>query len=504
MDGRSFFRDRLEISSLICDSTEVKMDDLPELPFEMIFCYLNLEDRLKARAVSRTWYHRINSLRVRCLCYSNRPRGFILGKRRLVSGAFAHYFISSTRFASFFTTFDQTILPNLRHLRLCDLRLNEENQTAFARSLSLFGQLQELDIIRFGYSPAHFNPKMEIELSLLTLHSIHLKGVHGIVKLVLDAPMLKNVKFLACFPMRVYLVHAEPVERLFVDRLDYAEVENLNNLNNVKKLKNLKYLHIHNYSSIDPTLPSHLEQLKELHLFNPDQRSKISQIFEQKQQLGLTDLKVYVRGVLLSGPDDPAILSLGDLTEGALLCLAENLSRLADEIAFQQNLHYAAIEPIAPPELAIDVLKKFTDLKEFNVTRPVQDAQRFLALLRNFNNIQTLSFKGDQPQELFDRLPEHSVIQRLTIEREPSDFRFLLRLKNLLYLELHCSIDAETVGKVFEELPYLSPFKFILNNELISIETDHSKRFRILVDGDLKEAADLNAVIEFISENTLL
>src|SRR5699024_3428817 len=137
--------------------------------------------------------------------------------------------------------------------------------------------------------------------------------------------------------------------------------------------------------------------------------------------------------------------------------------------------------------------RKFTDLKEFNVTRPVEDAQRFLEILRNFDNIQTLSFQGDQPQELFDQLPEHSVVQRLTIEREPLDVRFLLRLKNLLFLELHCSIDAETVGKVFEELAYLSPFKFRLNNELVSIETDHSKRFRILVDGDWKEAADLNA-----------
>ena len=46
------------------------MDDLPELPFEQVLGYLILEDLLKTRAVSRRWYQKINSFRVKSLCYS--------------------------------------------------------------------------------------------------------------------------------------------------------------------------------------------------------------------------------------------------------------------------------------------------------------------------------------------------------------------------------------------------------------------------------------------------
>ena len=42
--------------------TEPEMDDLPELPFEKVLSYLSLGDLIKSRAVSRRWYHKIDSL----------------------------------------------------------------------------------------------------------------------------------------------------------------------------------------------------------------------------------------------------------------------------------------------------------------------------------------------------------------------------------------------------------------------------------------------------------
>ena len=86
--------------------------DVSVLPFEQILSYLSLEDRLKSRAVSRSWYHMIDRLKVKSLCFSGHPSGFIWGKSRLVSGAFVQNFISSPRFEPFATTFGQTILSN--------------------------------------------------------------------------------------------------------------------------------------------------------------------------------------------------------------------------------------------------------------------------------------------------------------------------------------------------------------------------------------------------------
>ena len=113
--------------------------------------------------------------------------------------------------------------------------------------------------------------------------------------------------------------------------------------------------------------------------------------------------------------------------------MAENRSRLADEILFYPSLHYSAIERV-DPELAIDVLSGFTDLNRIKVD---EDIERFLNVLKNFDNISDLQFQCDQPQDLFDRLPEHCAIQSLTIENvKISDFRFLSRLNHLTELRV--------------------------------------------------------------------
>ena len=288
------------------------MGDLPELPFEQILSYLSVEDLLKSRAVSWSWYYRINSFRVKSLCFSRHPWGVFHGKR-LISGAFSQNFISCAQFASFFNTFGQTILSNVKHLSLCVFKLNRKDRLSFLNLLNSFGQLEELEIIWFEYHP---HTEKAIELNLPMLHSIHLEEVVGISRLTLDALRLKRVELRKCSNLRLDLVHAESVERLLVDRLEYMPV---------KKLKSLKQLYIQKDPATDPTLLSELEQLKEVHLFNLDDISKVSEFFEQKQRYGRADLKIYFHGLLLNGADDPAIGSFGDLLL-TLRRLAENPS----------------------------------------------------------------------------------------------------------------------------------------------------------------------------------
>ena len=455
------------------------MNELPELPFEQVLSYLSLENLIKARAVSRAWYHRINSFRVKSLCYSDRPSGFIWGKPRWVSGAFAQNFINSTRFASFFATFGQTILANLKYLRLCDLELNKKNQAAFAGALNSFGQLQELDIIQL------IIPFKRFELNLPMLRSIHLNGVYGIKQLILDAPRLKRVKIQQCPKLKVDLVHAESVERLLVDEFQCYGV------------KNLKYLHIQ-CSTIDVALLSSLKQLKEIHLCNWYQRSKVLELFEQKKRSGRAELKVYFRGLLLSGPEDPAIgfLRQGfDFNENVLRSLVENPSRLADEIVFQKFLCYTLDIEKFSLNFDLNVLKRFTDLDRITVISPVQNVQRFLNLLKH-ENIVSLKLSCAQ-QDVLDRLPE--TIQRLDIRRGSFDFQFLFRLKNLLHLYLHCSIDAETVRRLFEELPYLSKFTFTYYDRRVEVKADHLKQFCVTVDDDWTKIANPNDLVQLLT-----
>src|SRR5690625_4644818 len=99
------------------------MNNLPELAFEKVLSYLSMEDRLTSRALSRGWQWMIDHFKVKSLCCSSRPPGFIVGKKRLIIGRFSQNFISSTKTDLFFSTYGPSILSNLKHLRLCDFDL---------------------------------------------------------------------------------------------------------------------------------------------------------------------------------------------------------------------------------------------------------------------------------------------------------------------------------------------------------------------------------------------
>ena len=486
------------------------MEELPELPFEQVLSYLNLEDRLKARAVSRRWYHKFNSFKVNTLCYSRRRRDLIEEKNRWVSGAFAQNFITSTRFAPFFNTFGQTILSNLKHLRLCYLYLRKGDRKAFIRTLNSLSQLEQLDIIRAKFEQrslmmeiwAALTQQDVFNLNLPKLTRLQLENLYGFEKLILKAPRLREVKILDCYRwgLKVEIVHGESVERLLVDGLEYTEVKNL---------KNLQYLYVKNFpwtdsiEGIDSTFLSSLQHLKEIHTNEP---KDITKLFEQKQRYGRADLKIYLCGLLLNGPHDPAINTLRGscpryLTGESLACLAENPSKLADEIPFYRELDYSAIKKCVPG-LEDDLLKRFTDLNEIKICWSVKDIEQFLNILKNGDNIVQLRFADVQPQDLYDRLPEHCAVQDLSIYNPPSDLAFLFRLKHLTDLYIPWPIESETVRRAFEELLHLSYFTFKHGQKSASIYYYYEDEIEVKVDGcELKTVSGLNAAIEFIFGN---
>ena len=479
------------------------MDDLPELPFKKVLSYLSLEDVIKARAVSRKWHAMISSFKMKSLCFAGRPRGFIWRKDRWVSGAFAQNFISSTRFASFFSTFGPSMLCNLKHLRLCDQRPSVENATALAPALNSFAHLEQLDIIRFRYPNPKHMPTTQLELNLPMLSRIHLEEMFGVKKLTLDAPKLKQITLAFCTYLELDLVHGESVERMVA--WDIRQVP-------MKQLKNLKQLYtgpIDYYPGISPTLLFDLPQLKEIHLRDLWDDDELRELFEHKRQHGRADLKIYMLGLLLDGPDDPAITPEfnGDLGEHTsyhtFSCLANNPSRLADEIPFQ-SLLYDPVERFAT-ETANNVLKRFTDNDSVFVYRPIEDVERFLDFLKTFDNIVIVRFHSDQPQELYDRLPEHCAAQRLHIQRDVSDLQFLLRMKHLKWIYLRQPIDAELLPKVLKGLPHLTVFEFRYVHDYfeLTIRLNNRKRFEVSSTYLCEEFADPDALIKSVDERRI-
>ena len=477
------------------------MDDLPELPFEKVLSYLNLEDRLRLSAVSRSCHEKIIRIKVKSLCFSERPIGLIYGKSRWVNGAFAKHFIRSTRFASFFDAFGQSILSNLKHLTLCDLRLdlNVRNELAFDRTLSSFADLEVLDIIRMKCSPYQV-----FELNLPMLIRIHLEELSEIGLLTLDAPRLRKIELVDSPRVRLDIVRHESVESLIINvAKDQTWMDFFNLKTVIMNLKNLQYLHIDSLPYTDPIPLSSLNQLKEFHT---NDRNILWNLFEQKQRHSRTDLKIYFCGLLLNRPNDPATNALpwspqkNYLCPGGFECLAANLSRLADVIPFYKELDYSGIERVTP-ELEVDVLRRFTELNKLIVDCPVQDIQRFLDLLKNCKNISSLEFTEAQPQDLLGQLSEPCAIQHLTIRETLSDFAFLFRLKHLIHLSIVSGrpIGVKLIRKAFEELPVLSLFEFMNDWNLLVRTEICPPKFMISISGVKEDTvSDLNAALEFI------
>ena len=469
--------------------TEVTtIDDLPELPFNHVLSYLSLEDVITSRDVSPGWCERIKCYRVKTLCCSRCPVGFN-DRRRLISGALAQNFIGFTDFTDFidfeqfFNEFGQTILTSLKHLRLCDYVLCPANLPALIQTLNSFGQLEqlEMDVLL----PDSNSEIQLIELNLPKLKSIQLVDVGGIEKLTLDTPRLQKVKFWDCRELSVVIVHSESVERLLIDHSQYLPVKNL---------KNLKQLYISGATEIDPTFLSSLEQLREISL---ESLPAIQELFEQKRRYGRADLKIYRFGCLLDGPVYPASARFTTFT-AAFAFLAENPTRLTDELPLCRNLPYSAIEPVAT-ESAINVLKRLVDLQIINVNEPVRDVQHFLDLLKSLDISLGLYFWSNQPQDLFDRLPDHYASSSLSIEHPPSDHQFLFRLKGLVDLRLWYSVDSEFILRIWQELPRLSSFKFsYLVSFQVEIEVSHSKQFWLWINGLEVIFSNLADVIQFI------
>ena len=463
---------------------EVKLNDLPDLPFEKILSYFSLEDRLKWRSVSRKWCKTIDGFKVTSLCFSSRQFGFVEGKSRWMSGAFALNFVSSTRFGSFSRTFSQLILANLKHLRLCQLNLSAEDAEVLPSTLNSFGQLRVLDLLQV-HKPTS-NPLTEFELNLPMLTSLQMEDFRYAQRLTLNAPRLQKVKLTHCYDSLILdFVHGESVEWLAVGQLRHIEM---------KKLKNLKYLYtsIHVLFLNDLKFLSGLKQLREIHMMKCNW---VGMLFEAKKQYGLVDLRVYKFGLLQNGIDDPYLYEFYE--EETFACLAEKQSELADEMPFYEHLPYGAIQLFAPGQ-EMQVLKRFVDLTEIRIDQPVQDIERFLDLLKKLDNIEELYFDDDQPQELFDRLPDYCAVQKLIIYTEVQDLAFLFRLKSLLRLDLEQSIDVELIREISEQLPFLSKFSFNHINKKIAIQIHYLKQIEVSIEGRERAFPDLNTAIRHI------
>lgn len=129
---------------------------------------------------------------------------------RPVAGELAQNFIGLPRFDLLFKGFRKSILSNLKHLYLCEVVLQGENEASYlAQTLNSFCQLEKLDI--FNLSSKNF--KTDFELNLPMLKSLQFDNASAIKQLTLDAPKLKKAKLTNyVIFLKLKIVHAKSVE----------------------------------------------------------------------------------------------------------------------------------------------------------------------------------------------------------------------------------------------------------------------------------------------------
>lgn len=383
------------------------MDTLPDLPFEKVLSYLTLYDLLSSRAVSKKWRKTIDHFKVKTLCYSGR-QSESERKNRLDSVALTKNIIRSGRFETFFERFSNTIFSNLKHLRICDLKLCVKN--ALAETLHSFRKLEELEII--GLKLDDDLQLVRFKFELPAVKKIHFEGLPDFTVLTLNAPNLKEVKFDVTNSLpRLNIVHGQTIEKLVT--LDMKQISS-------KNLMNLKYLCCKHLQVDQPAILSGLKSLKEIHV---TEMYPVWKLFEQKNQYKRFDLKIFYHGVLLDRKDDPIMWRFSEFHQDTFVFLTKNPSRLAYEIPFCEQLSYSAT-PKSSPELEINVLKRLTGLRKIFIHEQVPDIQRFLNLLENLNTCYhiKLFFFCEQPQQLIKQLPDHVTLCTVSRKRKFSSF----------------------------------------------------------------------------------
>ena len=409
------------------------MDNLPIPPFEKMLSYLSLKERIKLRAVCRGWCRTIDSFKIKqLLISSDLPEKT---SPRLARGVFAQNFLRCK--GSYPEILGSSIFSDLKQLRL--LGLHNLNIERFAETLNLWVRLEELTII-----DTEIECDRDVKVNLPMLRSLRFDINYDEFDppsgtLILDAPRLQNVR-LSKYEGLLKFVHAESIEKLIT-----RFVRNTTNLIN---LKNLKHLHCA-LKRIDPNFLADMPQLKQINVvFSQDERIFL-ELLEQKNKFGRADLKIAHNGFLI----DPANPS--SYWKGWYL----DKPQLIDEVPYFVWIAYKRFESW-DNHLAVRIFRRLTDLSGIYVYEKVQDVERLLNFLRDFD-ILGLEFDYDvQPQNLFDRLPDYCAVRRLVLEYPIPDLSFLLRLRHLISLKVSWEVELELIRRVFNELQFISSFEF--------------------------------------------
>lgn len=326
----------------------------------------------------------------------------------------------------------------------------------FERSLNHLKQLKELNIHSTKL-------KESTTLSLSQLEILSLESVSGTIKF--DTPRLfafKSDKKLTDFQF----VHPQVIKYLV-----------LNHDAGVEQFVNLEVLLCSNYSFFRPELLRKLTKLKELQAFREatsdgeyDDLIVFDRVYQEKQRLGLVDLKMIVSGL----PYEYYQNAFHHEDESYLIL--ENYGNTIQVLPFVKRLDYSDLLQVFVNGIPASLPMKLPNIQEVSCLDTVIELDDFFGFLKNCQSLNslTLDCRSFSDQRHYDRLA--NLCEKLTflhlIITDKSvciNFDFVLRFKFLCGLVLKRELPYELIEALFTKLRTFKLLNFIYKGRISGV-----------------------------------
>ena len=393
------------------------MNDLPLVPTLKIFNYLSINDILNLKLVNKWFYQFINgNVRIKDLVLSNGdsvPYNTIwfytydlINLQNLVKYNLYDDCLDNTDSDN--TDPDNTDSDN--NVYLLNLNLNQpilgqlkqlyiSGTEITLKTLNSLDQLVHLEIF---YSYIYDTTDNNV-LSLPLLEILNFDSPEDNQYLIIDSTKLQRLRL---YERNVRIVHPESIT--YLEFYHCYEYKNL-----LSSCINLQHLYCHSirpYDLKEFNFIKNLSKLKSIHLNAT--REAFASLAKEKKCFN-KDLKIYFRSLEFDEPDElPDGLRDGPdnrdysetrafLDENLIPYYVEYYSRLADHCPFVNIVNYNHLERYFN-QIPENFMKRFVDLKEFIVTRDVDNLDQLIRVLGECKTIRNLELHSSLGQHFFD------------------------------------------------------------------------------------------------------
>ena len=356
-------------------------------------------------------------------------------------------------------------LPAFSRLRCLFISFEDSDQElSFESGLNQLKQLKELNI--------HSTRLVERStLSLSQLEILSLESVSGSIKL--DTPLLSAFK--SDQKLKYYqFVYPHKIKYLVVSH--DAGVEQFVNLENLLSSS---------YSFFRPETLHRLTKLKQLQAFRQasadgeyDDLAIFDLVYQEKQRLGLNDLKMFVSGLEY----DYYLNAFHHEDESYMIIENWYCANSIQVLPFVKRLDYGDLLQVFVNGIPGNLLTKLPNIQEVScLDGPIEvdDFFRFLKNCKSLNSL-TLDCKSFTDQHHYDRLPD--LCQKLTFLHLIVDksiainFNFILSFKFLCGLVLKRELSYELVESLFTRLRTFKLLNFIYKGQVSGVTLNRNDR----------------------------